>query len=412
VFVPGPATSNDPNVRPLGDAFFNDVTRGYRQQAAFTSVDFDLIPTKLSLTAGTRYFRTDTSDVGSTVGSYGCQLINNPTAPNPCVNHGYFTNLNAEHLDRSFSGFVSRANLSWKISPDALLYYTWSQGYRAGGFNRSPIEPEGNSALAPGSAAYQTQAHENGGWVAPLGFAPDTLTNNEVGWKTLWMDRRIQWNGAIYQENWNRAQLPLGVSGVISFGTILNGGNYRVRGAETSVVARVASGFTFDAGAAWNHGELVRQATLYWTDGAPIDFSTLRNSNGKAFPNPGGELGSPLAGAPPFEANVRARYEFEFNGYTPFAQIGAVHQSHSLATTDQLTLDAQGNSTAYNLAGFTTYDGAFGVGKDAWVVQGYGENLTDTRAQLYANYTEWYKAVTVSRPRTFGLRFSYKFNGK
>jgi hypothetical protein len=95
------------------------------------------------------------------------------------------------------------------------------------------------------------------------------------------------------------------------------------------------------------------------------------------------------------------------NGYNTFAQIGAVHQSHSLATTD-LSFDLQGNSLAYNLAGFTTYDGALGVGKDMWVVQLYGENLTDTRAQLYANYWQYYKAVTVSRPRTIGLRISYK----
>lgn len=43
-------------------------------------------------------------------------------------------------------------------------------------------------------------------------------------------------------------------------------------------------------------------------------------------------------------------------------------------------------------------------------MQAYGENLTDTRAQLYANYTEWYKTITVRRPRTIGLRFSYKFS--
>jgi hypothetical protein len=89
-------TSNNPNVRPLGDGFFNDITRGYKQKAAYASVDFDLIPKTLTLTAGTRYFRTDTSEVGSTVGSFGCQLINNPTAPNPCVNHSNFINLNAE----------------------------------------------------------------------------------------------------------------------------------------------------------------------------------------------------------------------------------------------------------------------------------------------------------------------------
>jgi iron complex outermembrane receptor protein len=59
-----------------------------------------------------------------------------------------------------------------------------------------------------------------------------------------------------------------------------------------------------------------------------------------------------------------------------------------------------------------TDDAALGVGMHAWLAQLYGENLTDTRAQLYANYAQGYKAVTVSRPRTIGLRFSYKFSPK
>lgn len=87
-----------------------------------------------------------------------------------------------------------------------------------------------------------------------------------------------------------------------------------------------------------------------------------------------------------------------------------MHQSHSLATTDHLTPDLQGNSTGYDLATFTTYDEAVGVGKNGWLVQVYGENLTDTRAELYANYAQFYKAAAVSGPRTIGLRFSYKFD--
>jgi hypothetical protein len=106
----------------------------------------------------------------------------------------------------------------------------------------------------------------------------------------------------------------------------------------------------------------------------------------------------------PFRSNIRARYEFAFNGFEAFAQIGAVHQSHFLATTDRLSLDPRGNSLAYGLPAFTTYDGALGIGKGAWLVQVYGENLTDTRAELYANYSQWYKGITVSRPRTIGLR--------
>jgi|HubBroStandDraft_1064217.scaffolds.fasta_scaffold00086_48 iron complex outermembrane receptor protein len=406
-FVPGPVTSNNPNIRPPGDGYFNDLTRGYTQRAAFASVDVDLIAQKLTLTAGTRYSRTSTSEVGSGVGSFGCQLINYPAAPNPCVNHSTFIDLNSEGLDRTFSSFRSRANLSWKVTEDALLYYTWSQGFRAGGFNRAPVAATFDSPLAPNGEPSQAQADKHGGWVSPLAFAPDTVTNYELGWKTMWLDRRIQWNGAIYQEDWENAQINVGVNGVITWGVTLNGGNYRVRGMETSVETRITAGLTIEAGAAWNHSELVKQAVLLWRDGTPIDFSTL----GSNLSNPGGALGSPLAGAPPFQGNVRARYEFPLNGYDGFAQVDAVHQSHSLATTDQLSLDPQGNSIAYDLPAFTKYDGALGFGKSPWLVQVYGENLTDTRADLYANRTEWYKAVTVSRPRTIGLRFSYKFSG-
>ena len=409
VFVPAPVTSNNPNIRPPGDGFFDDITRGYTQRAAYASVDIDLIPQRLTLTAGTRYSRTETSEVGSDVGSEGCYTgadypwFDPQPVPNPCVNRANFNNINAEGLDRTFSGFRSRANLSWKVTEDALLYYTWSQGFRAGGFNRAPFPANTNSPLAFSNSP---QATEHGGWVSPLAFAPDSLTNNELGWKTMWMDRRIQWNGAIYQENWNHVQIDGGASGILTYGVILNGGNYRVRGVETSGVARVTTGLTLEAGAAWNHSELVKEATLLWQDGTPIDFSALH------VPNPGGALGSPLAGAPPFQGNIRARYEFAFNGYAPFAQIDAVHQSHSLAETNNLLLDLQGHSTAYDLPAFTTYDGALGVAKDAWLVQIYGENLTDTRAPLYANYWQWYKAVTVSRPRTIGLRFNYRFSGR
>jgi iron complex outermembrane recepter protein len=136
----------------------------------------------------------------------------------------------------------------------------------------------------------------------------------------------------------------------------------------------------------------------------------LTYPNGAKVADPAGTLGSSLAGAPAFQGHIRARYELDVDSYHTFAQIGAVHQSHSLSTTDQLAHDLQGNSTAYNLPAFTTYDAALGAGKNAWLVQLYGQNLTDTRAQLFANYNQFYKAVTVNRPRTIGLRFNYKFS--
>lgn len=405
-FVPGPVTSNNPNPRQPGDGFFNDVTRGYTQKAAYLSVDFDLIPQTLTLTAGTRYFRARTSEVGSTVGSIGCSLLNPEAAPvpDPCVNR-YAVDLDALGLDRTYSGFRSRANLSWKPAADVLIYYTWSQGFRPGGFNRGFAGPSVESPLYPGPADYQQQARLHRGWTPPISYAPDNLTNNEIGWKTSWLEQRMEWNGSLYQENWNDAQVD--PTTTLAGGDIFNGGDYRVRGVEIAVAASLMGGLTIDAGAAWNHGELIKEAPLYWNDGTPIDFSTLRTSTG-SLPNPLGTLGSPLPGAPAFQGNITARYELLLESYEAFIQVGAVHQSHSLSFTGVLQPD-QAN---YDLPPFTTYEAALGIGKDEWLVQLYGVNLTDARAQLFASYYLWYKAVTVNRPRTIELRVSYGFSGE
>jgi iron complex outermembrane receptor protein len=397
-FVPFPPTLNNPNVRPLGDAFFNDVTRGYTQKAAYTSLDFDLIPS-LTLTVGTRYFDIHNTEEGVLAGSFGCGLASDP--PNPCIDHNDFTNLNAEGLARTYSGFRSRVNLSYRPNAQALLYYTWSQGFRPGGFNRNFGTP-GGSPLSEGSASYQAPANKNGGWSAPLAYGPDTLVNNELGWKTMWLDRRLQWNGALYREEWEHAQIGAFDSRVLG-GATINGANYRVQGLETSLQASPIDGLTLEVDAVLNHSELVKEAAFFWADGKPIDFNSV------GIQNPAGTLGSSLAGAPTFQGSAHARYEWALDSYRAFVQIGAGHQSHSLSTTDQLSQDPQGRPLAYDLPAFTTYDAAIGAGTAALWVQLYGENISDTRAQLFANYSEGYKAVTVNRPRTVGLRMTYNF---
>ena len=400
VFVPGfPATANNPNIRPLGDAFFDDLTRGYKQRAAFGSGDFDIIPHRLTVTFGTRRYSIDSTELGSAVGSFGCKIFNPAKPPpDPCVNHSNFGNIDSLGFNKTYSGFRSRANLTWKVTDDAMLYYTWSQGFRAGGFNR-PNSVETGSPLA-------------GIFTPPTFFSPDTLTNNEIGWKTEWLDHRVQFNGAVYQEQWNGAQISIfdpGVTGNLTF--TANGGNYKVKGLETSLVARVTHELTVSAGASWNHSELTQLAALVDNNGVPINFANY-SIKGVPLSNPGGALGSPLASSPPFQGNLRARYSFHLADYDAFLQLAGTHQAHSYASTDELTKDLQGNSIAYDLPGFTTYDGSIGLGRDAWTVQLYGQNLTDVRAALFENYRQWYKAETTNRPRTLGLNFSYRFSSK
>ena len=96
----------------------------------------------------------------------------------------------------------------------------------------------------------------------------------------------------------------------------------------------------------------------------------------------------------------RRHCETMLGDFAAFGQLGIVFQSNSLASTDRLSLDAQGNSAAYDLPPFTTLDGAVGIGRDSRQLQLYGQNLTDTRAQLFENSAQNYAAITVNRPRT------------
>ena len=389
----GPAADaavRNPNIRPDTVSFFDDVTRGYTQKAAFGSVDFDIIPKVLTVTAGTRYYSIDTTAVGSSVSSFGCYA----GGPPPCTGNAPYNNdLSAQHLDITYKGFKSRANVSWKPMEDVLLYYTWSQGFRPGGFNRGAHLADHSVGSLSGpvnGAAYVYRT--------PSAYAPDTLVNNELGWKTQWFDRRLEFNGAVYQEDWKDVQVQIFQSccyGNLSF--VTNGPNYRVRGAEIESIGRVTHGLTLIGSASWNSSNLTNAPFLLSTTGQPIVIPQVGSIGGSAF----GKTGSPLAQSPPFQASLRARYEFEFGTYRAFWQVGGTHQAHSYSAT--------GNITTYDQAGFSTYDASLGIGRDAWGAQLYAQNFTNTRANLFENGNQFITAETINRPRTAGVKFNYKF---
>jgi outer membrane receptor protein involved in Fe transport len=387
---PAGAQVNNPAIRPDNESYFDDIIRGYRQKALFGSADFDIIPKTLTLTLGTRYYWINTTEVGFSASSFGCWEDGPPPCTGNQVSGGLSLNgedSNNETTNRFntvYKGFRSRANLSWHVTDDALLYYTWSQGFRAGGFNR------GSTEFPTASYTFKT----------PSTFTPDTLVNNEIGWKTEWDDHRYEFNGAIYQENWRNIQVELFLPqdfGNLSF--VANGPNYRVRGVEISAIAHPVRGLTFTGSAAWNSSTQLNVAYLNDINGNPI-------TSVHAF----GDPGVPLAQSPPFEANLRVRYDWPIGSYNAFAQLGGVHTAHSISSIASVTTafpDQPGY--AYNQPGWTQYDASLGVGKDNWVVHAYGENITDVRADLYENPNQFVDAKTVSRPRTLGVRVTYKF---
>jgi outer membrane receptor protein involved in Fe transport len=411
LIAPPASSANNKAVRDNSIGFYDDIQRGYKQKAVFFSTDFEIIPKTLTVTAGTRYYNMDTFEKGAKGGSYDCrpgglypfvgpdQILNGAcnnglnldTFAVPPGNGAYSDK--AVGLEKTYKGFKSRANISWKFMDDGLLYYTWSQGFRPGGFNRSS-----GFVSATQSPLYNV-------YQSPIGFAPDVLTNNELGFKTQWLNHRLQINGTFYREDWKNVQIGLfdpGVLGNLTFTT--NGPDYRVRGFETEIIAQVVTGLTVTLAGSWNHSELTNTPTLHDKTGAPVNWTAL------GLHNPFGDTGSPLAQSPPFQGNLRVRYEVPVGSYSAFVQGAATHRAHALATTDNLAVENDGKTHVnYNLPGFTTYDLSVGVAKDQWTAQIYGTNITDSRGVDFSTYAQKVKEDTVIRPRTVMLKIGYKF---
>ena len=403
--VPG-ATVSRPGVQAPGVSFYPDALRETKQTAVFASVDVDLIPKTLTLTLGSRYFRFQNSQVGSLTQGFTCFETGAP--PNGCYTDSFNFNALDEHSTES--GTRSRANLTWHVMPDVMVYYTFSQGFRPGSFNQNGGSPH----------AYGTDGQYQ--FYVPKGYTSDSLTNNEIGWKTEWLDHRLQWNGAIYRENWNNVQVSFldpGVAGNVTFDT--NGQNFLVKGFETSLVARVTHGLTLQASGSWNQSRQTNSPALIDTNpnsnnyGKPITQTCNSAGTGcQAVVNPFGPIGAPTASSPPLQFSLRARNEFQLGDFLAFAQASAAHSGHSFTQAGaNPTIASAGLVSTTRLRfedpAFTQIDASLGISKDTWNAQLYVENLQDANTSLFTNADQYIIAQTPMHPRVIGVKFGYNF---
>ena len=397
--APG-STANHPGVRSDNTAFGEDTQRGYDQTAFFASVDYDIIPNVLTVTAGTRWFQYNEYEVGSQYETgTGCLDVPNGQCAGAAVN------INSHNDKVTYSGFKSRANITWHIQPHLMVYYTFSQGFRPGGFNRSV------SAVADLTTSKATAQYEK-----PNGYAPDSLTNNEIGLKAELFDNRLQVNLSAYYMDWDNVQFlffnPTEL-GNTTFG--VNGPNYNVKGIEAQAIARVTEGLTIQGSASYNNNTQSNSPCL--TDnitGTPAYNQCITVVKGAPFQNPFGSVGSVPAFSPSFEGNIRARYDWTFDAYKAFVSVG-VNYMGSMYNEPATYLSGTGVTIAttpllrYLQPAYTTIDASIGVAKDKWTVELFGTNLTDSHASTFTTDDQFIKSEVPLRPLVFGVKVGSSF---
>jgi iron complex outermembrane receptor protein len=398
--IPGTKAS-DPTVQNDNTAFGQQVNRGYKQTAAFTSIDFDIIPKVLTLTGGTRYYRYSEYEVGSKYTT----PVDCTNVPNGC--YAGATSITAENENTTYHGFKSRGNLTWHITPDVMVYYTYSQGFRPGGFNRTVAHKANLNATAPKDPQY----------ASPLSYAPDSLTNNEIGFKTEFFDHRLQLNGSVYRMDWNDVQFTLYNPAALGNTTfIVNGPNYRTTGVELQLVARVTEALTVQGSSSWNSANQTSAPCLVSNNpGSPTLGQCITTVKGKPYANPFGSLDTRPAFSPPLEFNLRARYDWSFKDYKAFVMAGGSHIAHmsnepaSYPDGNTITGFPFTTTLRYDQPGYTTYDASLGVAKDNWSVEAYGQNLSNSDASTFTSSAQFIKSEVPLRPRVLGVKIGLKF---
>ncbi|MGA8707031.1 MAG: TonB-dependent receptor [Steroidobacteraceae bacterium] len=413
--VPG-FFANDPGLRLNSDtAFGEDVMRGYRQFALFGSADFDIIPKVLTVTAGTRWFHYDEFEEGSEFYTESSSPLNLNHPNGACIAAGacgFGINLKKQE-----NGFRSRGNLTWHITPDLMAYYTWSQGFRPGGFNRTATSLSGVVSLT-GEAPYTAGVGSTKQYNKPAGYNSDDLVNNEIGLKSELLDHRLQLNASAYIMHWNNVQFvffdPVHL-GNTTF--VTNGPSYEIKGFELQFVGRVTDELTVQGSGSWNSSSQTTSPCLLSnrpkaTNPTPIG-TCITQINSAPYTNPFGQIDSRAAYSPPFEYNVRARYDFHAADYKPFISFGANYIGAMNNQPANYPPGGFGPATTtlelFRMPGYTTFDAAIGVGKDNWTAQISGSNLTNSDAAQVISSGQYIASEVPLRPRVVTFQIGYKF---
>jgi iron complex outermembrane receptor protein len=364
-----------------------------RSYAFFTNETYN-ITQGLDLTAGLRYTsekKTVTSNYADPDGGAGCgQLLTspgvgglNPASPEYLflLGYGCSTVFNSFFNGKSTSQSLDESNvsgtvkLSYHYSDDVLVYVSWANGYKAGGFNLARVAD--TATLQP---------------ILDTAFPRETVQSYEIGIKTTLADRTVRLNASVFDQRYTNFQLNTytGIQFVVS----------SVRKVESKGV---------ELNTAW----ATPLSGLSLTGGVVYAFTNI-DQFGESLPLFAPDIATPLD---------------RLNNRLSFAPLwsGVVSASYTVPITDALSFHASASekyTSSYNTGsdlnpeklqgayGLLTARLGVGAPDGKWTVEIWGENLANKGYyQVAFDAPFQYEQIDafLGDPRTFGVTFRTKF---
>lgn len=346
--------------------------------AVFSQVTFNFSE-QWDLTAGIRYtdetkrFRpysfADGNYIQGGPGSPFVRFHDCPTGQEPgCdgVNGRLFTDgdrlLPDEQSKLDFNDLTPMLNLTYYANEDVMLYGSWSEGFKSGGFDQRFIN-------------YQP---------APSSFEPETATTYEIGMKSSWLDETLRLNIAGFYTDYKDMQI------IVRQGfapLTFNAGEAEIKGFEIES--------TWIPSAAW-----IIQASVGLID---AKYSKLDDS----VESVGITKDSKLPQTPEWTANIGIGYTTQMGNWSVTPRVDWVYTDdvyNNAVNTPQLKQDS-----------YSIINAAIIVQSDsgAWEFMLSGRNLTDEIILISGSSgyetASGYLTGTHARKREWALSAKYSF---
>lgn len=297
------------------------------------------------------------------------------------------------NLKAKWSEFTPRLTVNYELSPDAMIYANYSQGYKAGGFNSRGTIPEN---------------------IGP--YNPERVTAYEVGIKSDLFDRLLRLNVAGFVNKYRDLQSSVTKMGAVRAENITtNIAAAKISGFEIESLLRPAPGFTIGANLAYldaRYTDFCADTNGVFTNGAPetgqcapaVPILINGVPNG-TFAVPTDSSGLDLANAPEWSGSLSVDYAIPVS-------FGEVKLHGDARYSSRFNTWGRSNLPGYYRDEVVLLNASIAIaGEDErWKITLYGTNLTDQDVISGATnagatpISQFYQA-----PREFGVDLSFKF---
>lgn len=301
--------------------------------------------------------------------------------------------------ERSESAFTPLVNVEYNVSDDIMTYASYTQGFKAGGF-----DPRSNRV---------------GNYAAPQGFAPASEANSslhfefeeekanayELGMKSTLADGRVELNLALFRTDYEDLQISQ-FDGGVGF-NVGNAKETQVQGLELDGRWAITDGLTASYGFSWLDFEFKDFKNGNCYAGQPPDGIDL---DGDSTIDTCDYTGKRGVYTPDYTINLSFDYrrnlfnDIDLVSFLDFQQIDS-QQVH-------VNLDPTGE-----IDGYMMINARLGIETEHWSLALLGKNLTDEHVASYSGNAPLSDSTFMTnthysfirKPRTIAVEASYKF---